>query len=309
MKLGYCLTVGGLAVGLLVEGVTPLGAQTNIPGAAGTEMVRNLRPSGQPVIPLFDGWYTNPDGSHGLCFGFFNLNTQEALDIPLGPDNFIEPARFDGGQPTYFMPISTSRDGYARRYYCVFSVNLPPGSESERVVWTLRIDGESYSVPGHIRAPDYRIEDLDQPGRSSVAPLVRFLDPAGPEGRGRSGEVAAGPFTTGVGAPLSLRMSVSEPMTDSPNSGFERVMALWAKHQGPGNVSFGPIDQMAIYEDLGVLRAVQLRRGILRSPPGQPDTSRGGLRPCWIGAAGAAGAVHAQLTRRTPQRHRSGERD
>jgi len=252
MKLGYYLTVGGLAVGLLAEGTTPLEAQA-IPSAAGTEMVRNLRPSGQPVIPLFDGWYPNPDGSHGLCFGYFNLNTEQDLDIPLGPDNFIEPAAFDGYQPTHFMPIPSQSDGYSRRYYCVFSATLPPGSESGRVVWTLRLDGESYSVPGHIGAEDYKIENPDQPGRSSVAPLIRFLDPAGPGGRGRDGDVAAGPFTAGIGVPLSLRISVSEPMTDNPHSGFTRVTALWAKHQGPGNVSFAPIDQMAISDGVEIL--------------------------------------------------------
>ncbi len=50
--------------------------------------------------------------------------------------------------------------------------------------------------------------------------------------------------TTGVGNPLSLRISVHQPMTDRPNSDFERVSALWAKHQGPGDVTLGPIDQM-----------------------------------------------------------------
>lgn len=251
MKLGYYLIVGGLALGLLAEVTTPLEAQ-GLPSAAGTEMLRNLRPSGQPVIPLFDGWYSNPDGSHGLCFGYFNMNTEQDLDIPLGPDNFIEPAAFDGNQPTHFMPIPSRSSGYVRRYYCVFSATLPPGSENDRVVWTLRLDGQSYSVPGHIGAQDYQIENPDQPALSSVSPLVRFLDPAAPGGRGRDGDVVAGPFTATIGTPLSIRISVSEPMTDNPHSGFTRVMALWAKHQGPGDVIFAPVDQMAMSDGVGV---------------------------------------------------------
>ncbi len=246
MKPAYLLTVGVFAAGIFAESPMPLEAQTNIPGAAGTEMVRNLRPSGQPVIPLFDGWYSNPDGSHGLCFGYFNLNFEEVLDIPLGPDNFIEPARYDGSQPTHFRPVPSQAGGYARRYYCVLGVNLPPGSESERVVWTLRWDGESYSVPGHIGADDYTIEEPDQPGRSSVSPLVRFLEPAGPAGRGRDGDLVAGPFTTGVGDPFSIEVSVSEPVTENPNSGFEQVTVLWSKHQGPGDVTFSSTNQMPI---------------------------------------------------------------
>ena len=90
---------------LLLAGSVPLEAQTPVTGAARTEMLRNLRPSGQPVVPIFEGWYSEPDGSYGLCFGYHNLNLQEALDIPLGPDNFIEPARFDGVQPTHFDPV------------------------------------------------------------------------------------------------------------------------------------------------------------------------------------------------------------
>jgi hypothetical protein len=245
-RVGAGLMAAIVAVVIFGGPPVPLRAQNGIPGTAGTEMIRNLRPSGQPVIPLFDGWYTNPDGSYGLCFGYFNLNMEEVLDIPLGPDNFMEPDHFDGGQPTHFMPVPRRADGYDRRYYCVHNVNLPPGSEGESVVWTLRLDGQTYSVPGHTGARDYQIEEPDQPGRKSVAPLVRLLDPAGPEGRGRSGDLVAGPFAARAGRPLSLKISISAPVTDNPNSGFETVFALWTHHQGPGTVTFGSSEQTSI---------------------------------------------------------------
>ena len=63
----------------------------------------------------------------------------------------------------------------------------------------------------------------------------------------------AGPVTTRVGDPLSLRISVSAPMTGNPHSGFERVRALWVKHRGPGNVTFSPTDQMSIPDGMEVL--------------------------------------------------------
>ena len=66
-----------------------------------------LRPSGQPVIPLFEGYYENPDGTYEICFGYFNLNTEQDLDVPFGPANFIEPTEFDGGQPTHFDRVRT----------------------------------------------------------------------------------------------------------------------------------------------------------------------------------------------------------
>ncbi len=71
-----------------------------------------------------------------------------------------------------------------------------------------------------------------------MSPSVRFFEPAAAEGRGRGGRLTLGPVTVRVGQPLPLRIGVVEPMIDSPNSGFQRVFALWAKHQGPGDVTF-----------------------------------------------------------------------
>ena len=28
-----------------------------------------LVPAGGPIVPIFDGWYDNPDGTNSLCFG------------------------------------------------------------------------------------------------------------------------------------------------------------------------------------------------------------------------------------------------
>ena len=54
---------------------------------------------GGTVTPSFEGWYRNPDGSFTLSFGYFNRNTEEIVEIPIGPDNFIEPGDPDQGQP------------------------------------------------------------------------------------------------------------------------------------------------------------------------------------------------------------------
>ena len=78
--------VGVLAAGLLLASAPTLDAQV-VPEPPITQMdwqLRTVRASGQPVIPLFEGWYANPDGTYDLCFGFFNLNREEALDIPIG---------------------------------------------------------------------------------------------------------------------------------------------------------------------------------------------------------------------------------
>src|SRR5881296_779988 len=46
---------------------------------------------GQDVSPTFQGWKMNPDGTYTFYFGYFNRNSEEEVDIPIGPDN-----KFDG---------------------------------------------------------------------------------------------------------------------------------------------------------------------------------------------------------------------
>ena len=72
--------------------------------------------SGQTVTPAFEGWYRNPDGTFSLSFGYFNRNAEEVVDIPIGPNNFIEPGDQNQGQPTEFQP---------RRHWGVFAVKVP----------------------------------------------------------------------------------------------------------------------------------------------------------------------------------------
>ena len=54
--------------------VAPPGGHQNDP-----QLVRAV---GGPVVPIFEGWFPNPDGSYQLCFGYFNTNTVETFDIP-----------------------------------------------------------------------------------------------------------------------------------------------------------------------------------------------------------------------------------
>ena len=256
---------GALFVGFALLGSPALGAQL-VPEPPLTQMdwqLRTVRPSGQPAIPIFEGWYANPDGTFDLCFGFFNLNRDEALDIPLGEDNFIEPARFDGMQPTHFPALGDAELGLGRlvREYCVFTVNVPEDIGSERVWWNLRIDGHSYRVPGHITARPWRVDNLvNSVGESMedfdanaaiagslAAPVVRFTEPSGPEGRGKGG-VSAGPVTTRVGTPLRLAVSVNHPageelfgdeLNPDEETGLVEQSLKWTKYSGPlGGVTF-----------------------------------------------------------------------
>ena len=62
--------------------------------------------SGQNIAPVYEGFETNPDGSFHLLFGYYNRNWEEQIDVPVGPENYLEPGGPDLGQPTHFFPLS-----------------------------------------------------------------------------------------------------------------------------------------------------------------------------------------------------------
>src|SRR5271163_5023306 len=69
--------------------------------------------TGQDVVPSFDGWLRNSDGTFTMVFGYLNRNYKEEPILPAGSDNKVEPGPVDQGQPTYFLP---------RRHAWVFQV-------------------------------------------------------------------------------------------------------------------------------------------------------------------------------------------
>ena len=74
------------------------------------------RNSGDNVVPVYEGWEKNADGTFNLVFGYMNRNYQEEPEIPIGPNNFFSPGSQDQGQPTHFYP---------RRQQFMFKVKVP----------------------------------------------------------------------------------------------------------------------------------------------------------------------------------------
>jgi hypothetical protein len=186
-----------------------------------------LRPSGQHVIPVYDGWFGNEDGGYTFCFSYFNLNTEEELDVPLGPGNRLTPARFDGVQPTHFDPVpDPDLTAKYRHYWCVFTVDVPRDFDGD-VVWTLATQGDTLSVPASVN-PAYVLDEPESPGRYAVAPFMRLDEETEPV-QGRRG-VHTGPLEAHVGKGLELTVWVEHP---DPGTWLG-----WTKHQGPGSVTF-----------------------------------------------------------------------
>ena len=193
-----------------------------------------LRPRGQPLIPLFEGWFPNPDGTYGLSFSYFNMNFEETFHIPIGPDNFLDPSEYNGMQPTYFMSAQPrEREGEQRHYrhQAVFTVEIPANFGTNDVIWTLRYKGKELKIPGRLTVEGSRIENLTASTSAPEAPVLQF-DPSGPEGRGRSG-ATLGPLTVAVGEPLPLTVWV-DPLSRLENE----FLVFWFEHQGPVAVDF-----------------------------------------------------------------------
>src|SRR5688500_6471765 len=64
-------------------------------------LLEPLGTTGEAVYPAVEGWGPLKDGTSALLLGYFNRN-KEPIDVPIGPDNRIEPGGPDYGQPTHF---------------------------------------------------------------------------------------------------------------------------------------------------------------------------------------------------------------
>ena len=197
-----------LAAACLLSLSAPAAAQ-QIPYTQRPFAEMSLRPSGQPVIPVYDGWYANEDGTSSICFGYFNLNTEQTIDVQLGPANAIAPAEFDGDQPTHFDPVpAPTLTRMYRHHWCVFSVVVPEDFGTSEVVWTLETQGNLLTVPGWL-LPTYVLDEEATSGRDQVAPYLSLNDDP-PTFRGRNG-LWEGVRVARVGEPVPLTARISHP--------------------------------------------------------------------------------------------------
>jgi hypothetical protein len=120
-------------------------ASSHIPGVAQT---RFMYSSGQTVSPAYEGWTPNADGSFTMVFGYMNSNWQQEFDVPIGPQNTIEPGGPDQGQPTHFYP---------RRNPFLFSIRVPSDFGTKELIWTLTTNGKTEKTYASLK-PDYQID-------------------------------------------------------------------------------------------------------------------------------------------------------
>ena len=197
---------------------------------AGAQYVPLVHDSGQSVVPVYEGFYANPDGSVSVSFGYLNRNAKEEVAIPLGPNNRFDPEPSDRGQPTNFV---------TRRQTGVFAVTLPKGAE-QKLTWTLSSRGETFSIPANFDAL-YILTPLKDPTNGNTPPVLKF-DAAGQSATGLVGLTTS--LKTSLSSPLTLDVwatddGVRQETRVNPLGSEALVNLTWSKYRGPGNVTFG----------------------------------------------------------------------
>ena len=226
-RFGQVSAAGLVILGMIAGGVLLSGQTTSVPAPR--------RGSGDSVTGAFEGWYYNPDGSRAFLVGYYNRNSQQELDIPIGPNNRIEPGGPDMGQPTHFLP---------GRQWGMFTVATPKDFKpTDSFVWTVVANGQSASIPLRLK-PDYVMSPFTEIAVNNTPPVLRF-EPAGKTIQGPVANVAPAPaLTASVSAPLSLNVWASDDMkytsgTSAPMTAARPPLTLrWSKYRGPGPVTF-----------------------------------------------------------------------
>ena len=208
---------------------------------------------GQNVAPAFEGWERNEDGSFNLVFGYMNRNWEEVLDVPIGPDNAIEPGGPDQGQPARFLP---------RRNRFVFRIRVPPDFGEKELVWTLTTQGVTEKAYGSLE-PDYFIDKLviqANIGAGGAGGTMPDLEPnVAPqlevEGESMREAVVGKPVAlvatvTDDGLPHRRSLPPNDPRRPSrfTTDSATGLRLSWFVYRGAGEVRFDP-PQIKVWED------------------------------------------------------------
>ncbi len=254
-------TVGGAALALLLYSVLAGPAALEAQGPDGRWPLQPTSPGNNTLAPFMEGWYDNGDGTYSISFGYLNTNL-DTLYIPVGENNSLDQAQFDGLQTAIFFP---------GRHRGVWSLTLPAGMQDADVWWTITTPyGNTTRAPGRIGSVAYQL-DWYPMGHGSVTPSVTFGGQSD-VGRGPPGILAERVQTVAVGSPLTLSVNATDTserdledarMTEIP------LRVVWSQLQGPGPVVYTRHESNPLPEE-----AAGGRGGGGRGRTPQPQTMR-----------------------------------
>jgi hypothetical protein len=195
------LGAGSLALGVSAQGPAHLPTP---PAPAGKV--------GQAIFPAFEGWGATQDGTSNLIvLGYMNRNRSETIEIPIGPNNRIEPGGPDYGQPTIFYP---------GRQKIMFAIRVPKDFGAKTLTWTIVANGQPSVVTFHLQK-DYYLNFYKDEANGNQPPILRF-GPTEPAMVGPNVGFAQ-TLTAAVGQPVPLKLWISDPPPLEPN--WESIVA------------------------------------------------------------------------------------
>lgn len=187
-----------------------------------------LHQEGDSVTPAFEGWWTNPDGSFSILVGYFNRNLKQEVDIPVGPNNRIEPGGPDRGQPTHFYP---------RRNWGVFTFTVPKDTpKTQKFTWTIVANGKQTQVPLSLD-PLWEISPFSEVGVGNTPPVVSFT-PNGPTVQGPKPMIQEATVTLPDTLSLPIWVADDAKTAVPQQKRLPAVNITWSKFRGPGPVKF-----------------------------------------------------------------------
>lgn len=193
------------------------------------------RAFGGSITGAFEGWFDNPDGSHNFLVGYLNRNLKRPQDVPIGPDNRIEPGGPDMGQPAHFLPA---------RKTGVFLVQVPKSfTADQKLTWTLTVNGQTTQIPLRLHR-DYNVNPFSDVAVGNTPPRLRLAETGKPV-QGPVVTLASAPaMSTTVATPLAIAAWVDDDGKYSSGSnapvrdGRSPVELTWSKYRGAGQVTF-----------------------------------------------------------------------
>ena len=206
------------------------------PNRADAQQMRYM--SGQNVVPVYEGWERNADGTFTMVFGYMNRNYEEELDVPVGPDNKFEPLDADQGQPAHFYP---------RRQQFMFRVRVPKDWGQKDLIWTITSHGKTEKAYGTLTPfweidPSVYQQNRGGPGElheEDAAPAIALKGPA--------------QLTVAAGAPIALSASVTDDGHPTPRpsrSGSGSIASTAATRATPTRQN--PLSQAVVRLEPGV---------------------------------------------------------
>ncbi len=218
------LVVAAIAAGFPI-GATAQVSQSALP-------LDPARERGASITPAYEGWYQNADGTYSMLVGYYNRNSKQTLDIPIGPNNRIEPGDPDQGQPTHFE---------TGRQWGVFVIKVPKDFGSKAITWTIVSNGETQLVPLTLNKA-YPITPFKELGMGNQPPVLSFSQ-GGAKVTGPPVGVSA-KLTGKVSDPIPIQVWVEDPKgSDREQGAFgwdPKNVAIVSFHgfRGPGAVAF-----------------------------------------------------------------------